>query len=187
MESAIAKAFQTHCRPLLSYNYEQGGYIDNTTIIQLPSASEDSHDEDGRLIYVWNKAYTHIWHTHPGGRNCRYEAPSGADIVAAAMMSIDLQQPVNGYVLESNGVWHYTVTITEETIRSKPNIISDLMWLADNWAARLCGIEEYLLMYEEPEMRKPLDSVPSYLEKWTLNAEALHDTVHVMFFPQESF
>jgi len=159
----------------LYLNHEIGGAIDeDKIIIEIPSYETRASE------YIWTKAYPCIWHTHPIRSNT-WEPPSGADIVSAASMSIDLNQVVIGYALEKNGVWKYQVDMTKwRVIMQPPDLLDIFEFVANNYATRLNGNKEELEKKYDKEYRTIISSIDDYITKWRTY---FHDYIDIEFFP----
>lgn len=186
MDISIARALFRSLHQTLHESYERGGCVeinlDYTThhqIIEFPSAHDRGEEE--RYTYYWPGAFPYIWHTHPGERGNRYEAPSATDILTAATMSVNMNYPVTGFIVEEKGVWVYTVKATRNMMENE-ELVESIFFSINNWAARLGGVKEILADYEDENLRVPILDVGEYLDKWKKYAEEMQNSVKVKFF-----
>lgn len=172
----LARKLKDQYTESLSLRYELGGYIDGDTFVEIryPSPPPES-------VFIYPAPYRRHWHTHPGKRGHTYEAPNGADITAAAEMSVDLGQPVEGFALEDKGVWWYQVHVTTEMLKVDPDLLDNLYFFATNLATNLGGIQEEIDLYDE-KYRLSLKTVQEYLDRWKDILPRLSNAVELRFY-----
>ena len=164
----------------LTGKYELGGHV---VVHGDCFRFEESAFHTGQQgVIVWRGAHDVLWHTHPQ-RGYAWEPPSGRDLSVAMRMSMDKDRaPVQGYVLEQNGVWYYRVVFDEMRDEDELDAMTqDLGWVGDMLGARMSHVPEAVEMYEEDEDKVPINTPEEY--RTALRKHFSERYVDVLFYP----